>query len=287
MPETTAKEFLEASDNASDYADKLITDNEDLFREDIDNLILDDAKRDDELWQTFGTSESVLSDYDGVEREERDLDWAEGMAGMTAASMTQVFLDEREDTIIKPVAYREMVVGALVVAPAVLRMAGKRTVDVVAPETYQALQSKYLKDLAFLDDLSNTELYNVLVEAGAMRPPDKLIMDQMGYVSRMTGYRPGSPQFAEEVANLVDLNARSNIRSMNRRAVQRIYTDREVGGDLSRLMVWILERGPHNCSYCLDRAGDVRTYGDWIDAGLPGAEVCKGGDRCHCHLAAL
>jgi hypothetical protein len=284
---TTQEQLIQANDNASDFADANMEAYQNEFAQDIDYLMREEQGRDTELWEALGIGAALLSDYDGVERDDRDLDWSEGMGGLSAASTTQVFLDQRERTIIEPTAYREQVVGALVVTAAVLRSAAKRGFVEVPEKRFQKLQQRYLDEFDFLRGLSNTELYNLMVEAGAMRPIDKLITDQMGYVARMTNLRPGDPQFTADVAALIDANSGTNMQAMNRRAVEQFYTQREINGNVNTEMVWIIEGGPNTCRYCQDRAGQVQTYAEWVAIGLPGADTCAGGDRCRCHLAAL
>ena len=45
---------------------------------------------------------------------------------------------------------------------------------------------------------------------------------------------------------------------------------------------------PHKntCDFCLDRFGVVQRMSQWIQDGLPGADVCAGGDLCKCGLVA-
>ena len=285
---TTPGEIIAANDNASDYADAQMEAFSQRAAEDIDYLMREEEGRDLELWTLLSVSEvATLADYDRATREERDLDWTEGLGGLGAASTTQVFLDNRDETIVKPVAYREQVIGSLVVTATALKTAAKRSIDYLPIAKFEPLQAAYIEEFAFLSELSNAELYTVLVENGAMRPVDKLIADQMGYVSRMTDLRPGDPRFAEEVAGLINQNSTTNIASMNRRAVEQIHAQREINGDVNTEMVWIVEGGASTCSYCLARAGMVKSYKEWQLVGMPGAETCKGGDRCRCHLAAL
>ena len=277
----TVEEYIAATDNANDYTDDLMAKLEQRAMEDMDDLYTSTESRDVELWSEMGVNpELVLNDYDEIERDDRDLTWSMGLGGIAAASLHQFTLDNREDTIIKPTAYRQQVVGVLAVqmTRAQLVAAGKRGFEVEGVKGFVKLQKVYTDRLAFLRDASNPQLYNTLVESGAMRPLQKTAADAMGRVSRMTGLRPGAPQFTDEIAGLIDHNAKRGLTGMNRRAVERIYTTQAIGGDLERLMVWIVEGGKGTCSYCLDRAGDVETYETWVDLGLPGAEVCKGGD---------
>ncbi len=277
----SVEEYIAATDNANDYADDLIAKLEQRALEDMDDLYTSTANRDVELWSEMGVSpDTVLSDYDEIERDERDLNWATGLGGISAASLHQFTLDNREDTIIKPTAYRQQVVGALAVqmTRAQLVTAGKRGFEVEGVKGFAKLQKVHTDRLAFLRDASNPQLYHTLVESGAMRPLEKTVAANVGNVSRMTSLKPGAAQFKEEVAGLINTNAKRGLAGMQRRATEKIYTIQSIGGDLERLMVWIVEGGKNTCSYCMDRAGDVETYETWVDLGVPGAEVCKGGD---------
>ncbi len=309
MPQATARDFLVASDNADDYAEALIEALEQPAREDIDRLYNDQQFRDEELWLELGVNPEIeIAEYEAVEPDERDLVWANGFAGLTAASALQFFLDEREETIIKPVAYREQVVGQLEVPPTVMVRAAKRGVEVTAEvatrlidgppvpgvpvttaptEQFVRLQKRFLDELSFLREIDDRELYRALREFNAIRPVDQLIADQSQYVARMTRYKPGSTQFKEAVNELIDTSSTKNIKYQNRRAVEGIYSYRETDGDFNTLMVWVGEGGQNTCEYCAAEFGEVKTYAEWLDYGQPGADICKGGDRCRCHLAAV
>jgi len=277
----TVEEYIAATDNANDYADSLMEKLEQRALEDMDDLYTSTGNRDVELWSEMGVNpDLVLSDYDEIERDDRDLNWTTGLGGISAASLHQFTLDNREETIIKPTAYRQQEVGVLAVqmTRAQLVQAGKRGFEVEGVKGFVKLSVKYTDRLAFLRDASNPQLYNTLVQSGAMRPLEKTVAANIGNVSRMTSLRPGAAQFKEEVAGLINSNARRGLKGMNRKAVESLYTTQAIGGDLERLMVWIVEGGKNTCSYCMDRAGDVETYATWVDLGTPGAEVCKGGD---------
>ncbi len=284
----TIKDFIESSDNANDYNDSRTVLLEQQALEDIDNLFTSNLERDDELWSLLEVdNQTVVADYSAIEIDDRDLNWTLGLAGISAAATTQFFLDNRQQTIINPVAYREQVLEGFSLSRGQLVIAGKRGVELSQTAGFQALRADVLNELSFLKDMSNSELYNALLERNALRSFDDVLADQMQYVSRMTNLPPNSPQFNEAVADLVSSDSKRGIQQMNRRAVERIHTEREADGSLKTLLVWITEGGPTTCSYCLDRGGEVRTYGQWIESGLPGAEVCKGGDRCRCQLAAV
>ncbi len=112
----TPEEYIQASDNANDYTDNLMAKLEQRAVEDMDDLIINTARRDVDLWTEIRVSpELTMSDYDEVKRDDRDLEWSTGLAGIAAASLHQFTLDNREETIIKPLAYRQQVVGTIAV----------------------------------------------------------------------------------------------------------------------------------------------------------------------------
>ncbi|MCP4548676.1 MAG: hypothetical protein GY835_19640 [bacterium] len=282
---STVDEFIRDSDNASDYADDLIAKLEQSALEDLDDLYNSDGGRDEELWNELGVNpELVVKDYNDEPTEDRGLEWVEGLAGISAAAATQFFLDNREETIVKPVAYREQVLSVYALSRTELIQAGKRGVEVIGVEKFQVLQARYVKDLAFISEVDSVTLYQTLYDYGAIRPIEKQIADAAGYVARMTEYRPGSTQFTEAVNDLINRDSKRVLKQQNRRAVERVYSFRSADGDMDALMAWIGEGGKNTCSYCLERFGRVQTYQEWIDEGLPGSAVCKGGDACQCHL---
>jgi len=288
MPDQVT-EYLKANDNADDYAESLVTGLEQQRLEDTDNLLTDLGLRDEELWDDFGVPADVtIDDYEEEPVDERGIDWTVGVAGLATAANMQFFLDNRENTIIKPVAYREQVLEGFELTSAQWVQAGKRSTEFDAVTIFKPIRNKYLEDLAFLEQMSNKELYSTLQEYGALRPFDQQIADSMQYVSRMTTYPPGSDQWTGAVNDLIEKNSKRAIEMQNRRSVERIYSFRSADGDMRTLMVWIGELGGHTCQYCPSYYGEVRSYGEWIESGiLPGASVCAGGDRCKCHLEAV
>jgi len=284
MPDAIAN-YVQASDNANEYANVLLEAIEPKALEDIDNLMHELGDRDEDLWNEIEVdAEQTVSDYEEVPANERGLEWVIGLAAVSAAATLQFFLDERDDLIIKPSAYRVQKMSPFNLTTEQLVQAGKRKAVFVPLETYETLQAKYVQEFAFLKQVDNSVLYNTLVEANSLKPIDKQIADATGYVSRMTNYPSGSPQFKEAVADLVSTQSKSGLMGMNRRSVEGISQFRKIGGDLQTLMVWILDPNSKHCSYCPARAGEVMTYEEWVADGLPGEDVCRGGSKCNCHL---
>lgn len=286
MPDPVT-DYLKFSDNADDYGVHLMEQLEPKLQDDVDHLLTTPDDRDAELWAEMDVdAEQDVGDFEKIESDDRDIDWVIGLAGLTAAAAVQFAMDNREDVIIKPLAYREQVLDGLNLTRGQLVQAGKRSTEFVSELKFQKLSAKYLDEVSFLRDLTDKELYNRLQQYRALRPADHMIADATKYVSRMTGYKPSSTQFKAAVADLVDPHAKDAVRNINRRSVESIYSYREADGDLKTPMVWIGERGGKNCEYCRGRFGEVDTYGNWIERGLPGGEVCAGGERCRCHLSA-
>lgn len=283
----TAEDYIRAVDNSADYADSQVESAEQRAVETIDAMYRGED-RDEELWRAIGVNpELTIQDYDEAEPDDRDLDWSLGVAGIAGASVVNYWLVDRESLLIRPAAYQEQIVGGLEIAGDELVTAAKRGFEVLGEASYQKIRADVLEQFSFLRKMDNLELYELLVQNGAMRPSDKIINDAMGYVSRMTSYRPGSTQFIEQVNNLISSSSKRGLKSMTRRAVQQLYTESEVDGDTNRRMVWVVEGSKNTCGYCLDRAGVVMPYSQWIVEGLPGADVCLGGDLCNCFLAAV
>ena len=287
MPDKSSQ-FIVASDNATEYSDYLVEQLEQERLEEIDNLMSRDDNRDDDLWVALGVSATLtVQDYENEPEQERDLDWVLGLAGLAAASQTQFFLDAREDTLIKPLAYRAQLMDGFELSAAELTTAGKRGVEYVSESAFRSIQAKWYNDFSFMRELDNRTLYDALREANALKSFDQHVADSMQYVSRMTNYKPNSPQFVNAVNDLIDKDSKRAIQTMNRRSVERIYTARQIDGDMSTRMAWIVEGGSNTCSECYARAGQILTYAEWESEGLPGEEVCLGGGRCRCHLHAV
>ena len=279
-------EFIAASDNASDYADKQVDDLYDDALGDIDELMRNPDSRDEDLWDELDVDpEATVKDYDETPRDDRDLDWVIGFSGLTAAASLQFFLTNREYYVIRPLAYREQVLDPFTLTERQLIQAGKRGVELATTAQYEALKKTYIDDLSFLKKVDDKVLYQILQDNGALRSIDKMIAEQARYVARMTDYAPNSTQFKEAVSQLVDVNSKDGMRRQSRRSLQRLYMQRETQGDENVRLVWIVEGGSSTCTYCQDNAGVIMTLADWEESGLPGAEVCAGADRCRCQLA--
>jgi hypothetical protein len=285
---TSSSEFVARSDNATDYATQAIDKLEQDALEEIDDLVSSLRRRDVELWQKLDTDATIaIGDYDQAENNDRDIYWILGLASLFSAATHQYFLHHRKETILKPLAYRMQKMDGLTLTAAAAIVAGTRATQIEAITAFDAVDAKYLGRLVKLDGLSNSDLYDALARRGAIKPLSEAIAEQAAYVSRMTPYAPSSPQFQGAVADLVSTNSARALQGMNRRAVERLSLQYEVGGEMSQQLVWIIENDPKTCEWCEARAGEIHTYEDWLALGLPGAAVCAGGDLCRCHLAAI
>jgi len=283
----TIDAYVKATDEAADFVTHQLAKIYPQALEDIDDLFRSVDNRDPELWDELDVDSEITVDEYEVE-EDRDLDWILGMAGISAASLTQFTIDNAETLIFEPVAYKEQLLEPFKLTEKQLISAGKRgavaTADVVTE--FVTIKKRFLTDLNVLRKLDTVELYRTLVRYDAMIPMDKLMADAAGYVSRMTAYRAGSTQWKEAVSNLVDFNSKRALTGMTRRSVERIHSYREADGVGSVKMVWIGEGGKNTCGFCLDNYGVVKTYDQWTQDGMPGADICAGGDLCKCGLAA-
>jgi hypothetical protein len=299
MANSEIAKFVAANDNANDYADNLMDGLRQAAREDIDALLRETTGRDEELFEEFGVEPDLnVDDYDGTPGDQRDLDWSLGLSGLFAAALYQFVLDRRDDTIIKPLAYRAQAMGGFDLSRSDLVTAGKRDAELLPATPFDKIGSGYLTEFAFLKEPSNAELYGQLVEVEALAPVDKEIAAAQGYVARMSEYPPGSARAKGGLADVVEWQSGSGLKQIQRRATEQLNALREVGAltvtgialnlaASNKPMAWIAEGGKSICEYCKARAGDIRTYSQWLADGVPGAEVCAGGNRCRCHLMAV
>jgi hypothetical protein len=282
--------YVRAFDEAGDYAlDQAVRLKQDAL-EDIDELLRHEDFRDADLWDELNVPASItLEQYE--DEEDRDLDWMLGLGGAAAAAVTQFTIQNAEPLIFKPVAYRMQLMEPFEdLSQAQMVASGKRgTVgfDVQAVTEFQKVSARFLDTMERFREMEPVDLFRSLRSIGALPAIEKTTADAIGYVSRMTNYAAGSPQFKAAVNNLIDSLSSRAVMGQSRRAIERIYTERVVGGDRSRLMVWICEGAKNTCVYCRGNAGEIKTYAQWVIDGLPGADVCAGGDLCKCGLDAV
>jgi len=284
---TEEEKFVAASDAADEYAEELIASLEQQSLEDIDDLINHTDNRDFELWEELGLDPNlVVEDYE--QENERDLDWSLGLAGIFAAASLQFFLDNRQKTIIEPVLSRIDATDGYKIEAEKLKIASKRESDVGAQKIKKSkvIPKRHSRTLSNLSNLSNLELYNELVDIGALSKFDTIVSNAVGSTSRMIAFPAGSPQFKEALSNTISANSR-NLKSQNRRSVEAICVAMLIYGRSGQLMMWLIERDSNTCIFCRGNSNKIKTYAKWRLDGLPGAEVCLGGDLCRCHLVPI
>ena len=282
-------EFVRAGDEAHEFSDASVDAFHQQALEEIDDLFRSLDNRDEELWDDLGADDTdTIADLEDEDNEDRDLMWLLGMSWLSMASTVQGFLDNREDLIIRPVAYREQLLDGFDLSSEELVSAGKRgslgsAVEIVG--RFETVQAKYLDDLSFLRDMDNVELFRTLRKYNALPSPAKILSDSMGYVSRMTEYKAGTDQWKGAVADLINHDSTRVMKGINRQAVRGIYQERDRDGDDSRPMVWIGEGG-NPCGPCQDRFGEIKTWAQWVIDGMP-PTGCLGNWLCKCVLYAV
>lgn len=282
-------QFVRAFDEAGDFADARIQKYNQIALEDIDELMRNPDRRDRKLWKALDVSRTLT--VERYEREKnRDLDWILGFGAMASAASTQFILEYSPEIIFEPEAYATQKLDRFDMDRTELIAAGKREAvgSASAPVTrFEELQRKYLSRFESISKLEPVDLFRTLQRMKALPAIEKVTADAIGYVSRMTNYGRGTVQFKEAVSNLVDHVSTRVIKGQARRAVERLHTAREIDGNDNQLLVWVGEGGKNTCDYCVDRFGEIRTYAQWLTEGMPGADVCRGGDLCKCGLAAV
>lgn len=286
---SNADAFVRAFDESGDYAQHQIEAAKQLALEEIDDLLRSSENRDRQLWGELDVDMgATLGDYE--EEDDRDLDWMLGFAAMGAAASTQFAMDNADELILFPIAYRHQLLIGYDMSTGDLMAAGRRGgvgLQVESVTEFRKLEAQYLNDLATLRSMDPVELYRQLREYNAIPPIEKATAKALGFVERMSGFAARTPQFLEAASGLVDHLAGRGLMAQTRRAIERIDTQIQSLGDLSKLFVWMCEGGRRTCGYCLSRAGEVKTLRQWTDEGMPGADVCIAGDLCKCGLWAV
>jgi len=144
-----------------------------------------------------------------------------------------------------------------------------------------------LPELAAMTSLSDGELLDLLHRFGVIDPPQQMIEDVRGYVSRLSRIPPGSPAFEAEVERLLAQNERRGLLGITRRSQERYTTLQALDGDEGKKMIRISEGDTHVCEDCARLEGFMGSYQEQASVGLPGAQSCRGGDYCRCQLIAI
>ena len=288
MPDPIA-EYIAASDNASDYADAQAKKLEQRALEDIDDLTRNPERRDTEFWAAFDVNEQLtVADYEAEPVLERGPEWSLGLAGIYGASRSQFVMDNREALIIKPAAYRQQVMSRFSLTHEQLVAAGKRGFPIENNPYFEEIQLESYESVEDLRGLNNTDLYTELLTLGAVRDSGQVIVTETARTSYMLSYPPESIAWQNAASSVVNTEATKEVTSMTRRSLAAVYAVKIKNILTSPLVVWIIEGGKNTCGNCLNYAGQVHTYEEWANIyGLPGAEVCRGLDRCRCNLDAV
>lgn len=135
-----------------------------------------------------------------------------------------------------------------------------------------------------LEKLDDADLLEEMVARQMLASWNTMQAEAAGIASRMMEYPAGSSQWKSAVSNMVQSEAKSGMTGLTRRATQQYTTVASTGGNEDVEMIWIVEGDEGTCDQCSPRAAEIRTYGEWKNAGLPGAAVCLGGNKCRCDL---
>ena len=150
--------------------------------------------------------------------------------------------------------------------------------------TFVAAIAAGLPEAAALKAMRPAEFLQTL-EAFAILPNWNAQQTQAAdYVSRMTQHEPGSPRFKRAVNQLINGESKRGLTGLTRRAAQQYTTLVDMGGDVSREFIWIVEGDESTCDPCRENAGIVDSYEGWSARGLPGLPTCDGGSYCRCDL---
>ena len=270
------------------------------------DLYMNDANRDEELFEMFGIDPTVtIEDYWAVPVDARDVNWANGLSSMMAASRVQTWIElygadaisefarmaneieaarigmnlsELESVALQGISKKEVAK-----ARAALKEAGEEfPFEALAPAS--TLGTKTLPSLNSIKKMSNAQLMENLINMGVTGPIGTMQTSASQYVQRMTELRPGSPRFALEVNNIIGTESRRGMIGLTRRTQQQWTSLAYIDGDVNQNMIWVVEGDSNTCSNCEANAGEVKTYAEWQAEGPPGAAVCEGGDYCRCDL---
>ena len=145
-----------------------------------------------------------------------------------------------------------------------------------------------LNRLPNIDDmrnLTNEELAKLLEHYGILEPIGMQQTAAMDYVRRMMPLR--SEEDIRAAYNELINNERRQLLGLNRRVAQQWSTLDAIDGDMEKEMIWIAEDDEATCDSCAPRSGEIATFREWKQRGMPGAEVCRGGDYCRCDLVVI
>lgn len=142
-----------------------------------------------------------------------------------------------------------------------------------------------LPTLAEMKDMSNADLLRTLNHYGITEPYNMLQMQSMDYVRRMMPLKT-SEDINRAYSQLIN-NERRQLLGVTRRVSQQWSTLDAIQGNIQQELIWIAEDDEATCDACAPRSGEIETWIGWRQRGMPGSEVCQGGNYCRCDLIVV
>jgi len=145
-----------------------------------------------------------------------------------------------------------------------------------------------LPTIAKLSSMTDDELSEILKRFGISSAWPKMKADAQAYLSRMTSYPPGSPEWNRALAALTEASSRRALLGMTRQAYREYGVFEALSSDDARYngveteLVRICEYDDASCDGCLERAGEIGTRSYHEKIGSPGNQDC--GANCRCEL---
>jgi len=298
--------FLKVEEASQARLDIMDEQNQQAASDMLVDLYFDDDKRDFELFEMFGIDPSItMSDYSAFQVVERGPNWANGLSSMIAAARAQTWIklygadalsefarmairieEARKKmnlTELQEVAVQGISKKDISKAKAALKEAGEEFPFAGLSPT-SSLGTKTLPSLDSIKKMSNAQLLENLINMEITGPIGNMQISATQYVQKMTELRPGTPQFAAEVQNIIGLESRRGMIGLTRRAQQQWTSLSYIEGNVNMEMIWVVEGDHSTCVNCEANAGQVKTYKQWQEDGPPGAAVCLGGNYCRCDL---
>jgi len=134
--------------------------------------------------------------------------------------------------------------------------------------------------------LSKADLLNYLQRFRVIDDWPRLVTEAQAYNARMSALSPDSPDWEDQIRNLVSTESRRGLLGLTRRMSERYQTLEAMDGDPTTEFVRISEGDSAVCEVCQDLAGSIGTYAQHMQ-NAPGAASCLGGDYCRCVLVAV
>ena len=169
-----------------------------------------------------------------------------------------------------------------------LELTEERPIRLLAPgiELGDAPSQVRLPSIEEMSRLSRKELLDVLQHYGVTEPWESMRASTAAYLERVSNIVPGDPRWEAEMNALLGGEQRA-LLSLARRTSEKWGTLDAIDGNVNQEMMWVTHTDDNLCDNCDDRGGEIKTYAEWVQAGLPGAAVCLGGDQCRCELVPV